>query len=202
MERSSTFQAFTPFRGIGAGFYDHSDDLNWTWAASYFRTGQDQFGGSLSTNGGNGGAGRLTHLLWYEGPKGEDFLHVGAAYFLNSPPNGRSRFRSIPEIFVGDFVVPAGEPIGTSGVPVPDVSNGTPFFVDTGTITGTSLTQTFGLESLWVRGPLSWQSEFMGAFVDTSTRGNAFLNGAYSQIGWFLTGEHRPYDRKAVPSIE
>ena len=197
MERSSTFQAFTPFRHIGVGFYDHSEDLNWTWAASYFRTGQDQFGGSLSTDGGNGGAGRLTHLLWHEGSKGEDYLHVGAGYFLNAPPNERARFRSIPEVFVGEFVVPPGEPVGTSGVPIPDVDNGTPFFVDTGTIAGASLTQTFGFESLWVRGPLSWQNEAMGAFVDTSTQGNAFLNGAYSQFGWFLTGEHRPYDRKA-----
>jgi phosphate-selective porin OprO/OprP len=197
MERSSLFQAFTPFRHIGVGFYNHDDNLDWTWAASYFRTGQDQFGGSLSTDGGNGGAGRLTHLLWHNGPKGEDYLHVGAGYFLNSPPNDRIRFRSIPEIFVGEFVVPTGVPLGTSGQPVPDVANGTPFFVDTGTIAGTNLTQTIGLESLWVRGPLSWQSEAMGCFVDTSQNGNAFLNGAYSQVGWFLTGEHRPYDRKS-----
>ncbi|MFN9416433.1 MAG: porin, partial [Pirellula sp.] len=45
MERSSLFQAFTPFRHIGVGFYNHDDNLDWTWAASYFRTGQDQFGG-------------------------------------------------------------------------------------------------------------------------------------------------------------
>ena len=192
MERSSLFQAFTPLRHIGVGFYNHSDDLDWTWAASYFRTGQDQFGGSLSTYGGNGAAGRLTHLLWHEGAKVEDYLHVGAGYFLNAPPNERVRFRSIPEMSVGEFVIPTGVPLGTSGQPVPDVANGTPFFVDTGTIAGTSLTQTLGLEALWVRGPLSWQIEAMGCFVDTSSTGNAFLNGAYSQVGWFLTGEHRP----------
>jgi phosphate-selective porin OprO/OprP len=196
MERSSSFQAFTPFRHLGIGFYDNSEDLNTTWAASYFRTGQDQFGSSLSTNGGNGASGRLTHLMWYYGPKGEDYLHLGIGYFLNAPPNDRVRFRSVPEIYVGEFVVPNGEPIGTSGQAVPNVANGTPFFVDTGTIAGTSLTQTYGLESLWVRGPWSLQSEAMGCFIDT-THGNAFLNGAYSQVGWFLTGEHRPYDRKA-----
>jgi phosphate-selective porin OprO/OprP len=197
MERSSMFQAFTPFRHLGVGFYNNSDDLNWTWAASYFRTGQDQFGGSLSTDGGNGGAGRITHLLWHCGPKGEDYLHVGMGYFLNAPPNERVRFRSIPEIFVGEFVVPAGSPIGTTGLAAPDVANGTPAFVDTGNINRASLVQTVGLESLWVHGPISLQTEAMGCFVDTSTRGNAFLNGAYSQVGWFLTGEHRPYDRKA-----
>ena len=197
MERSSTFQAFVPFRHIGAGFYNNSDDLNWTWAASYFRTGQDQFGNSLSTDGGNGGAGRVTHLLWYDGPKGEDYLHVVAGYFLNAPPGDRLRYRSIPELFVGEFVVPTGGANGTSGQPVPSVANGTPFFVDTGAINGASLSQTVGTEALWVRGPLSWQTETMGCFVDTSTVGNSFLYGAYSQVGWFLTGEHRPYDRKA-----
>ncbi|MBX3423948.1 MAG: porin [Pirellulaceae bacterium] len=196
MERSSTFQAFVPFRHIGVGFYDHSQDLNWTWATSYFRTGQDQFGGSLSSNGGNGMATRLTHLLWH-GSQGADYLHLGTAYVLNSPPNDRVRFRSIPEIFVGEFVVPSVSPIGTSGQPVPDVANGTPFFVDTGTLTNIELTQTLGIESLWVRGPLSWQSEAMGCFVNTAASGDAFFNGAYSQVGWFLTGEHRPYDRKA-----
>ena len=34
MERAGTFQAFTPFRHLGVGFYDHSEDLDWTWAAS------------------------------------------------------------------------------------------------------------------------------------------------------------------------
>lgn len=196
MERSSLFQAFTPFRHVGLGFYDHSADLNRTWALSYLRTGQDQFGGSLSTDGGNGLTGRITELLWYN-DCGDEYLHVGGAYFLNAPPNGRARFRSIPELYVGEFVVPTGEPIGTSGQPVPDVANGTPFFVDTGTLTGTSLVHTVGTEALWVHGPLSWQTEAMGAFVDTASVGNGFLYGAYSQVGWFLTGEHRPYDRKA-----
>lgn len=194
MERASVFQAFTPFRHIGAGFYDHSDDENWTWAMSYFRTGQDQFGGSLSTDGGHGMADRLTHLAWY-GPFGDDYLHLGIGYFLNSPPHGRARFRSIPEMFVGEFVVPAGSPHGTSGQPVPSVANGTPFFVDTGVLTDTNLTQTIGTEKLWVCGPLSWQSEFMGCFVDSDQQAG-FLHGAYTQVGWFLTGEHRPYDRK------
>jgi phosphate-selective porin OprO and OprP len=197
MERSSTFQAFVPFRHLGVGFYDHSEDLNWTWAASYFRTGQDQFASSLSTNGGNGMAGRITHLLWHDGCAGEDYLHIGGAYYLNAPPNERSRFRSIPEIYVGEFVLPPGGPIGTSGQAVNEVANGTPFFVDTGTLAETSLTQSFGTECLWVRGPLSWQTEYIGTHVDTASVGNGYLWGGYTQVGYFITGEHRPYDRKA-----
>ena len=197
MERSSSFQAFTPFRHLGFGFYDHADDLNSTWALSYLRTGQDQFAGSLSTDGGNGLAGRITRLLWYCGDKGEDYLQLGAGYFLNAPPNERVRFRSIPELFVGEFALPSGEPTGSSGQGIPTVANGTPAFVDTGTLSGVSLLHTLNAEALWVQGPWSWQSEGYGAFIDTSTVGEAFLWGAYSQIGWFLTGDHRPYDRKA-----
>ena len=193
MERSSLFQPFTPFRHLGVGFYDHTEDLNTTWAASYFRTGQDQFGSSLSTNGGNGVSGRLTHLLWYCGEKGEDYLHVGTGYYMNSPPRDTARFRSIPEIFVGEFA-PGG--VGTSGQAVPGVLNGTPFFVDTGNVTGVSNIQTLGLEGLWVRGPLSVQSETMAAIVNVPGP-RSLLRGSYAQVGYFLTGEHRPYDRVA-----
>jgi len=41
------------------------------------------------------------------------------------------------------------------------------------------------------------ESEAIGTVVDTSTAGNGFLWGGYSQVGLFLTSEHRPYDRKA-----
>jgi phosphate-selective porin OprO/OprP len=196
MERAGVFQAFTPFRHIGLGFYDHSKDERWTWAASYLRTGQDQFAGSLSTNEGNGLAARLTHLLWDNPSTGSEYLHLGAGYFLNAPPNQRLRVRSIPEIFVGEFVVPAGEPNGTSGQPVPTAVNGTPFFVDTGLLTDVSLVNTYGTEALWVQGPLSWQSEAMAQHIDGGSNGNGLLWGGYSQVGYFLTGEYRPYDRK------
>jgi phosphate-selective porin OprO/OprP len=196
MERASSFQAFVPFRHIGVGFYNNSADENWTWAASYFRTGQDQFGSSLSTDGGNGGAGRLTHLLWYC-DDGTEYLHVGTGYYLNAPANSRTRFRSTPEIYVGEFSLPAGEEIGTSGQSIPTVANGTPFVVDTGVLNQTELVQTIGKELLWVHGPLSVQGEAYGAFVDSGADGNGFLNGSYAQVGYFLTGEHRPYDRKA-----
>ena len=194
MERSTLFQAFTPFRGIGIGFYDHAEDLNSTWAASMFRTGQDQYGGSMSTNGGNGLASRITHLGWYDGSKGEEYLHLGCGYFLNAPPREFGRYRSIPEIFVGEFV-PSG--IGTSGQATPALANGTPFFADSGIVRNVTLVNTYGLEALWVHGPLSLQTEGMAAVVNQETNPTALLGGGYATLGYFLTGEHRPYDRKA-----
>jgi phosphate-selective porin OprO/OprP len=195
MERSLLFQAFTPFRHIGVGFYNHSEDLNWTWAASLIRTGQDQYGGSLSTDGGNGVVGRLTHLpYWDEASDGRAYWHLGGAYYLNMPPRDIARFRTIPEIFVGENV---GGAVGNSGQAVPGALNGTPFFVDTLAIPGIDAVHTFGLESLNVYGPFSLQAEAMGAVVDQEVNPTAFLGGFYAQAGFFLTGEHRPYDRIA-----
>jgi phosphate-selective porin OprO/OprP len=192
MERSVLFQAFTPFRHIGIGAFDHSDDLMGTWAASFIRTGQDHFGDSLSTEGGNGFVGRLTRLAWYDELEGRSYFHVGGAYYFNEPPHHIHRFRTIPEMFVGENI-PNG--VGTSGVAVPGVLNGTPSFVDTLPIFGVDGIHTFGLEGLLVHGPLSIQAEGMTALVDQAVAPTAVLSGSYLQVGYFLTGEHRPYDR-------
>lgn len=196
MERSVIFQPFTPFRHIGIGFFDWSEDLNTTWAASLIRTGQDQYGGSISDDGGNGVVGRMTHLLhWDDASDGRSYLHVGGAYYLNAPPNDSARFRSIPEFFVGEQV--GVTPAGTSGQPIPGNINGTPFFADTGPLAA-ELVNTLGAELLWVQGPLSVQSEAVVAVVDRSgALSTLALPGGYCQVGYFLTGEHRPYDRKA-----
>jgi len=195
MERSSMFQAFTPFRHIGVGFYNHSEDLMSTWAASLIRTGQDQFGGSISNVGGNGFVGRVTRLAWWdEASEGRGYLHLGGGYFLNSPPFHATRFRSIPEIFVGEQ---RGTDIGTAGFAIPGPFDGTPFFVDTLALLDVDYVHTPGAELLWVHGPLSIQAEAMAAIVERSANPTATLDGAYVQVGWFLTGEHRPYDRNA-----
>jgi phosphate-selective porin OprO/OprP len=196
MERSLLFQSFTPFRHLGVGFYDHSDDLSVTWAVSLIRTGQDQFGNSLSTAGGNGLAARLTWLPYFdEASDGRYYLHLGGGDFLNAPPQHSARFRSIPELFVGE--VPGDAQLGTSGQPLPSAQqNGTPFFVDTGPLLVNEY-NVLGGELLWVNGPFSLQSETMLAGVNQIGRPDAYLWGSYVQMGWFLTGEHRPYDRAA-----
>ena len=49
---------------------------------------------------------------------------------------------------------------------------------------------------LWVDGPFSWQSEASLLWANLTNGGQAYFPGAYSQVGYFLTGEHRPYNRK------
>jgi len=192
-ERSSMFQAFTPFRRVGIGFYDHSNDLSMTWAASAFHSGQDQYGGTYTNDQGYGTAERVTVLPYWESD-GQQYLHLGAGHFFNAPVNKTVNFRSLPEIFVG---AQENGPVGSSGQAVPGALHGVPFFVATGNLSVNSY-NVLGGELLWVEGPLSIQSETMVTFVD-QTGGNpvGVLAGTYAQIGYFLTGEHRPYDRKS-----
>ncbi len=193
IERSLLFQAFTPFRHIGAGFYDHADDLSCTWAASAFRGGQDQFGDSISTSQGWACAERFTWCPYYDEPAdGRYYLHLGFGHYMNAPPNKTFTFRTIPEFFVGENAAGA---VGTSGQAVPGASNGTPFFLSTGAIP-MHLFNVIGTELMWVNGPFSLQSEAMVNFVDRIGGANLTLPGAYMQAGYFLTGEHRPYDRR------
>jgi len=199
MERSLLFQAFDPFRHIGVGFYNHDEALDWTWAASTFRVGNDQFGNDIGDAGGWSTAGRLTHLLWYrdfqDADKRLEYLHLGGAFWFGDPGNDQFRYATIPEMFVGAFGVPAGTLPGTSRVQVPSISNGTPPFVDTGVIPTNTFTH-LGTELLWATGPFTWQSEVQ--FATLAQTGGPQLNfwGFYTQWMLFLTGESRPYNRK------
>ncbi|MEK6259395.1 MAG: porin [Planctomycetota bacterium] len=193
LERSVLFQSLEPFRHIGAGFYDWSEDENTTWQFSVFRSRNDQFGDDIGDNGGWSSAGRITHLPWYE-KNGDrlDYLHLGVAYWFGDPSNDRFRYATIPEAFVGEFGTAAA---GSSKVGVPATAQGTPPFVDTGTFFVNNFTH-IGLEGLWVRGPFSVQSEGQLATVNQIFGPQLHYWGMYTQASYFLTGESRPYDRK------
>jgi phosphate-selective porin OprO/OprP len=80
--------------------------------------------------------------------------------------------------------------------PVPGNMSGTPFFLQTGNLLVNSY-NVLGAENLLVLGRFSWQTEVMVNFVNRANSGTDVFPGFYSQVGYFLTGEHRPYDRKA-----
>ncbi|HUQ69176.1 MAG TPA: porin [Planctomycetaceae bacterium] len=199
MERSLLFQTFDPFRHIGVGFYNNSEDENWTWAMSGFRVGQDQFGNDIGDSGGWSTAGRLTHLLWYndfkDAEKRLEYLHLGGAFWFGDPAADTFRYATIPEAFVGAFGVPAGTVPGTSKVQVPTIANGTPPFVDTGAIPTNTFTH-LGSELLWVHGPFTWQSEVQLANLAQIGGPQLTFWGYYSEVMLFLTGESRTYNRK------
>lgn len=199
IERSVLFQTFEPFRHIGVGAYNHADDELSTWAFSIFKTGNDQFGNDIGDNAGISAAGRLTHLPWYEQTSDGSlyYLHLGSGFWHGNPGNDKTRYSTIPEFFIGAFGLPAGAAVGTSKVVVNSIANGTPPFVDTGTFNVNSFTH-YGTELIWVQGPFSIQSEAMLAIVNPQdNKAQMHYKGGYLFASYFLTGESRPYDKKA-----
>jgi phosphate-selective porin OprO/OprP len=182
LERSPLF-LFVPFRQIGLGAFEWANDGLWTLAASAYVPGQDQTGAALGDIGGIGGAFRGTVCPLYV-DDGCRVLHFGAAYSISGPTGGTQRF-GFPGGTAPEFALINA--FGGAGT--------TPSFVDTGEFR-TDLYNLWGLESAVVWGPLSLQGEAMLANLDRPNKSAVTFWGAYGFVTWFLTGEHRVYDRQ------
>ena len=185
IERGLPF-AFLPFRQVGVMSSGANEEVGTTWAVSGFRFPTDAFGGQIGDNGGYGMATRLTGVI-AEDSNGA-VLHIGGAYSLIDPANDAVQYRSQPEFFIaetgGAAFVPAGVPTAV------------PPFVDTGVIP-TNNVNLFAAELAATCGSLHAQSEFIYALVNRDGASEVGFSGVTVQTGYILTGEHRPYNRKA-----
>ncbi|MBX3438954.1 MAG: porin [Planctomycetaceae bacterium] len=185
LERALPF-ALLPFRQIGGMLHGTSEDESMTWAASVYRYPTDFFGANIGDNGGYGVVGRATGLAI---DYGDDLqLHLGGAYTFADPANDAIRYLNQPEFFVAETGNVALVPIG-----VPTIM---PPFVDTGVIR-TNNVNLFGSELAARSGSFHMQSEFLVAVVNRIGGDLAVFPGAYAQAGYILTGEVRPYNKKA-----
>jgi phosphate-selective porin OprO/OprP len=120
-------------------------------------------------------AGRLTYLPWYD-HEGRYLLHLGFSYnrqFINNRrADSKVRFSARPETYLTDHRI-----------------------LDTGVFFAEGV-DIFNPELAWVAGPLSFQSEYFRTFIHSGDAGNPVFWGWYFQGSYFLTGEHRPYDRQ------
>lgn len=182
VERALPF-TFSPFRQIGFGLPDILETDDATWSLAAFRFPTDEFGGNVGDSGGWGLASRNTVVV-LESSDGEDVVHLGFAYSGFDPSDDRVRYATSPEFFIGETggSVPAGVPARV------------PPFVDTGEIM-TNFVHLFGGELGGTLGPLHYQGEITYAVVDQMNGPTSMFFGAYGQLGYILTGEHRPYNR-------
>jgi phosphate-selective porin OprO/OprP len=67
-----------------------------------------------------------------------------------------------------------------------------PFFADTGAIDADAATVT-ALEFAGVFGPIWAQAEWFRNVAQSTQAGDLDFDGAYVEVGWFLTGEHKFY---------
>jgi phosphate-selective porin OprO/OprP len=106
-------------------------------------------------------------------------LHIGGAYSFINPGGDVIQYEVRSAFFVPDA---PGEP---SEVPP---------LLDTGLIPTEDISL-FDLELAGKLGPLHAQSELTFSLVNQIDGPPLAFYGLYAQIGWFLTGETRPYDR-------
>jgi len=157
------------------------------WAYGAFFDELDEMGHTLDDdNQGFRLVGRMAWTPRYDTlSEGRYLFHTGIAYAMTQDQDDRVRFRSRPEIHRGSRL------IDTRLVDGPDFDSG---ITSTDDI-ATGLYHTFGAELAWVHGPLSIQSEWIWTSINDVGSGTTDLFGAYVYASYFLTGEHRPYDR-------
>lgn len=190
LERSPGFDAFA--EGFNNGFepgisaFDTYADKRGTWAAGLFKTTRAPFGWNVGRNE-NEVNGRVTYLPLYE-DAGRTLLHVGVGAAHRDLDEGQARFRARLD---------ARNSPGTFASMV----------ADTGLMLG-SRQQLLIPELVAVAGPLSFQSEYYASWVSgVSTAsadnrplaplGTVYFQSWYAEVHYFLTGEHREYNRDA-----
>ena len=118
---------------------------------------------------GNHFASRVTGLISIN-QDGSRYLHVGASVRYAGADLGAIRLRGTPE------------------------SNVTSYYVDTGNIPASNQKE-FALEALWTRDAYSILTEYVRSYVNATQVANPSFYGFYITGSWFITGDHRPYDR-------
>jgi phosphate-selective porin OprO and OprP len=156
-------------RNVGVQLSNSYLDQRGTWAVGWFNDGwlHDISFG----DSGNDFAGRVTFLPAMS-EDGANYLHLGVAVRYYGAVNDELRYRGRPASNVADY------------------------YVDTGKVAGDHAWNT-GLEALWSQGAYSVLAEYMRSDASTRDGSNPTLDGYYVTGSWVITGEHRPYDKKA-----
>ncbi len=165
MERSLPVQTIAPGSNIGWMVHDSGREGRFSWAFGMF-----SFGQSSEQNASKSAlslTGRFTHLLMYR-DEGRKLVHLGVSLSSRSPSGGSLQYRSRPEARFVDFLVDTGD-------------------LDVGHV------RLWDLEFAMIQGPLWVAAEYIRSDVSAQSYGDPHFGGSYVQVGWFLTGESKPY---------
>ncbi len=180
VERALPVLAFPPGLDMGIAATNTALQERMTWAVGVFLvtgsfTNVGEARDRLTEYLGTSLAGRVTYLPVYR-DEGREMIHLGFSYnrqFINTRrADSKIRFSARPETYLTDRRAADTEVFFAEGVEI------------------------FNPELAWVAGPLSFQSEYFRTFIHSGETGNPVFWGWYAQGSYFLTGEHRPYDRQ------
>lgn len=169
---------FTP----GISLFNSACDDHVTWAIGGFKPTTNIF--AFNTGGGEYAVtGRLTVLPWYV-EEGRGLLHLGVSARQAGMDNGLARFR-------------------TRGPERAGIGSVWPLYADSGQINGNGQ-QMINFEAVTNLGSLTIQAEYLLNYVQSAFRtggpevGTVFYHGGYVEALYFLTGEHRAYNRRTA----
>jgi len=168
MERAST-NVFFPDRQPGVMAFNTLLDKRMQWQVGTFRVAND-VGTAFSTFSSTDWdvAARVTGTPIYQ-DEGATLVHLGLDY-IHRFVGDDIRYRQRPEAHLADRFV------DTLDIPASGIEN-------------------FDVEFASVLGPLAFQSEYTNAIVNADqNQSNLYFWGAYGQVSYFLTGEHKVYE--------
>jgi phosphate-selective porin OprO/OprP len=173
LERSIPTQGiFAADREVGIAFYNATLDQRLSWAyGAFFDSISEGLKERIDDNQGYRLSGRLNFVPYYDEPSGGRYvLHTGAGILFTEDQDQRVRFRARPQVREG------------------------PRLIDTGAIPADNYT-TGNLEFALVWGRTTLQSEAFLSNVRLTAGDSILVNGAYAHLSFFLTGEHRQFER-------
>lgn len=190
LERSYGFDAFVEDgnNGFSPGLmlYNWTENQNATWALGYFKTTRSIFGWNVG-DGEWGPVGRATWLPYYA-DEGRCLVHVGVGATYRDLDEDQVRFRSRTLLRNGPAVLHTVAAISQlegdrQALVNPEfvVQNG-PWILQA-EYTGT---QVQGIRNV-LRTPVAFKGKAPNTY---------YAQGAYAELLYFLTGEHRDYNRK------
>jgi phosphate-selective porin OprO and OprP len=176
LERS-TINQFDPGRNWGLGVFNHTSDERITWSLGAFRSGSDRAGNVNNDASDLAYTARVTAVPLFIDEESEyRMMHVGGAISYRTPPDNLVQFAPQRQL-----VVPDDSPPSPVTVPLQIPSNHW---------------EIYNVQWAYVHGPWSLQAEWTGANINQLGGNPVFLHGCYVQMSYFLTGEHRTYDRQ------
>ncbi len=161
---------FAPDRNVGVMAMNTAAEDRMLWQLGVFRD-TNAVGDAFSsfTRSDWDLAARVTGLpIWAD--EGRQLLHLGLGY-VHRFRGQNTAFSQTPEAHLADS------------------------FVNTGTIPASD-TDVFDIELAYVQGPFALQSEYTNSLVNGDQgQDNLDFWGAYAQVSYFLTGEHKVYEQ-------
>jgi phosphate-selective porin OprO and OprP len=173
LERSiPTRGVFSADREVGMALYNCSEDKSLTWSGGLFLDSiSEGLKERIDDNQGYRLSGRITWLPYYDEPSnGEYLLHTGLGILHTKDQDHEIRVRARPQIREGTRIIDSGV-----------------LAADNATVGN--------FESALVMGRFTVQSEMFLASIDRSNGTESHASGAYIHTSYFLTGEHRVFER-------